>query len=148
MNRPYVIWALIGMVGYSLTTLFMKLAIREGRFNSYLVLAIATGMTASSAIVTVWLRGEARLPAVPDFFSTGALWAYATGLAMAIGVGALFRGLALGPASVVVPIYCMFSAGGAALGLIFLHEPFTARKLVGIALAALSVYLIAGDSSR
>jgi hypothetical protein len=41
MNRPYVIWALIGMVGYSLTTLFMKLAIREGRFNSYLVLAIA-----------------------------------------------------------------------------------------------------------
>jgi drug/metabolite transporter (DMT)-like permease len=38
----------------------------------------------------------------------------------------------------------MWRIGGAVLGLIFLHEPFTLRKALGILLAALSVYLIAG----
>jgi len=38
----------------------------------------------------------------------------------------------------------MFIVGGAILGLIFLHEPVTLRKALGILLAAISVYLIAG----
>ena len=148
MLRSYVAWALIGMVGYSLTTLFMKLAIREGRFTGFLVLAIATSMTASTAITICVTRDETRGMTLADFVSPSAFWAYGTGAAMALGVAALFRGLSLGPASVVVPIYCMFSAGGAALGILFLHEPLSLRKLIGIALAALSVYLIAGNSSR
>ncbi len=148
MFRSYVFWALVGMVGYSLTTLFMKLSIRDGRFTSYLVLAIATGMTASTAIIMVLLRHDLKGMTVQDFLSMDGFWSFATGAAMAVGVSALFRGLALGPASVVVPIYCMFSAGGAFLGLVFLHEPVTVRKLLGIGLAALSVYLIAGNSPR
>lgn len=148
MTRSYVVWALIGMVGYSLTTLFMKLAIRDGKFSSFLVLAIATLATSSSSIIIVLLRGDLKGLTVQDFFGPGAFWAYGTGIVLSIAVSSLFRGLSLGPASVVVPIYGMFSAGGAILGLIFLHEPVTARKPIGIALAALSVYLIAGNSSR
>ena len=148
MSRPYVIWALIGMVGYSLTTLFMKLAIRDGRFSSFLVLAIATEMTATTAVIVLLMRGDLRAMSLQDFWSTSGAWSLACGVCMAVAVAALFRGLALGPASVVVPIYCMFSAGGAVLGLMFLHEPVTARRLIGIALAGLSVFLIAGNAPR
>jgi hypothetical protein len=33
---------------------------------------------------------------------------------------------------------------GAVLGLVFLHEPLTLRKALGILLAAISIYLIEG----
>ena len=55
----------------------------------------------------------------------------------------LFRALSLGPASIVVPIYGMFIVGGAVLGVLFLHEPVTARKLAGIGFAAISILLLA-----
>jgi transporter family protein len=55
----------------------------------------------------------------------------------------LFRALSLGPASIVVPIYGMFIVGGAILGILFLHEPVTTRKVIGISLAVVSVFLIA-----
>jgi len=37
----------------------------------------------------------------------------------------------------------MFIVGGAILGVVFLDEPVTARKLLGVGLAAVSVVLIA-----
>jgi bacterial/archaeal transporter family protein len=58
----------------------------------------------------------------------------------------LFRALSLGPASIVVPVYGMFIVGGAILGILFLHEPLTTRKLVGISLAAISIFLMAKSS--
>ena len=148
MIRPYAVWALIGMVCYSLTTLFMKFAIRDGRFTSFLVLAIATMATFSTSVVVVLIRGDLKGMTAHDFFTPSAFWAYATGAALSIAVSSLFRGLSLGPASVVVPLYGMFAAGGAILGLLFLHEPVSARKLLGIALAAVSIFLIAGNPPR
>jgi transporter family protein len=148
MIRPYVAWALLGMVCYSLTTLFMKLAIRDGRFSSFLVLAIATFGTFSTSLTVVLLRGDFKGMTWRDFNSPAGLWALATAIALSVAVSSLFRGLSLGPASVVVPLYGMFAAGGAILGLLFLHEPVTARRLIGIALAAVSIILIAGNPSR
>lgn len=85
------------------------------------------------------MRGlEAR-----DFTTPSAFWAYATGAALSVAVVSFFRALSLGPASVVVPIYGMFIVGGAVLGMLFLNEPANLRKLVGIGLAAVSVFLIA-----
>jgi transporter family protein len=76
--------------------------------------------------------------------SADGLFALGSGVALVIAVVFYFLALSEGPASVVVPIYGMFIVGGAVLGLIFLHEPFTLRKALGILLAAISVYLIAG----
>jgi multidrug transporter EmrE-like cation transporter len=67
-----------------------------------------------------------------------------TGVALVIAVVFYFLALSEGPTSVVVPIYGMFIVGGAVLGLVFLHEPLTLRKALGILLAAVSIYLIAG----
>jgi transporter family protein len=139
----YIGWAILGMVGYSLVTLFVKLATRSGQFSSFLVLTIASIIVTVSALSIAVMRGDLRGLGVRDLGSPNAFWAYATGVALAVAVVSLFRALSLGPASVVVPIYGMFIVGGAVLGMLFLDEPPNARKILGIGLAAVSVFLIA-----
>ena len=139
----YIAWALLGMAGYSLTTLFVKLATRTGEFGAFAVLAIATAMVAVAAMANALIGGGFAGKEAADFTKPGALWAYAAGLALTVAVGSLFKGLSLGPASVVVPIYGMFILGGAVLGIVFLHEPLTVRRGLGLALAVVGVYLVA-----
>ena len=123
MSKLYLLWAVIGMIGYSVTALLVKFATQSGRFSGYFVLMVSSAMVVAT--------------------STG-LFALGSGVALMIAVVFYFLALSEGPASVVVPIYGMFIVGGAVLGLLFLHEPFTLRKALGILLAAISVYLIAG----
>jgi transporter family protein len=143
----YVAWALTGMVGYSFTTLLVKLATRSGRFSSFLVLAIASALVMATAVCIVLVRGDLGRLGAKDFLSPSAGFAYATGVALTVAVVSLFRALSLGPASTVVPIYGMFIVGGALLAVLFLGEPLSARKLLGIALAVVSIFLIAGNSA-
>jgi transporter family protein len=147
-NLTYIIWALVGMVAYSFTTLFVKLATRGGKFSSFVVLAIATAMVPFATVSVAFLRGDTKGLHFRDFIASDALWIYAAGFALTIAVSSLFRALSLGPASIVVPIYGLFIVGGAILGLVFLHEPVTVRKLLGVAFAAVSIYLLAGGSAR
>ncbi|MGI8740261.1 MAG: EamA family transporter [Gammaproteobacteria bacterium] len=142
----HITWALIGMVAYSLTTLLVKLATRSGQFSSFRVLAIAGVITLTSTVCIVLVRGDLQQVSAKDFLSASAWFAYPTGIALTVAVTSLFRALSLGPASIVVPIYGMFIVGGSILGIIFLHEPLTTRKLVGISLAAISIYLLAKTS--
>ena len=142
----HITWALIGMVGYSFTTLLVKLATRSGQFSSFLVLAIACVITFSTAVSITLLRGDLQQVSAKDFAGSSAGYAYAAGIALTVAVTSLFRALSLGPASIVVPIYGMFIVGGAILGILFLHEPLTARKVVGIGLAVISILLLAKKS--
>jgi bacterial/archaeal transporter family protein len=139
----YIGWAVLGMIGYSLVTLFVKLATRSGEFSSFLVLAMATVIVTVSTVSIAVLRGDLRALEARDFGTPNAFWAYATGISLTVAVVSLFRALSLGPASVVVPIYGMFIVGGAVLGMLFLNETPNLRKLLGIGLAAVSVFLIA-----
>ena len=142
----YITWALIGMVGYSFTTLLVKLATRSGQFSSFLVLAIACVITMITVVSITLVRGDLQSVSAKDFTSSSAWYAYATGIALTVAVMSLFRALSLGPASIVVPIYGMFIVGGAVLGILFLHEPLTARKVAGIGVAVISIFLLAKQS--
>ena len=65
----YIDWALLGMVGYSLATLMVKLATRSGEVFSFFVLAIATfivGIVAWS--IAIW-RGDFSALTANDFVS-------------------------------------------------------------------------------
>jgi transporter family protein len=139
----HITWALIGMIGYSFTTLLVKLATRNGQFSSFLVLAIACAIVFISAVCVTLIRGDLKHVGAKDFASANACFAYATGIALTVAVMSLFRALSLGPASIVVPIYGMFIVGGAILGFIFLHEAVTPRKILGIGLAVISILLLA-----
>ena len=138
----YIGWALLGMVGYSLVTLFVKLATRNGEFSSFVVLTISIAIVAVSTITTVLLRGDFEGLSASDFLGPDAIWSYAAGISLAVAVTSLFKALSLGPASVVVPIYGMFVIGGSVLGILFLKEPIQFEKVLGIITAAISIFLI------
>jgi transporter family protein len=139
----YITWALIGMAGYSFTTLLVKLSTRSGQLSAFVVLAFACIITLTSTVCITLARGDWHSVRARDLLSPSALLAYAAGIALAVAVTSLFRALSLGPASVVVPIYGMFIVGGAVLGILFLHEPLTFRKAAGIGLAVVSIILLA-----
>jgi len=141
MLQSYIFWALLGMAGYSFTTLFAKLAERSGAVSTYMVLAVSTTIVAIVAIAIVVMRGEFRA-LLFDLDRAPLTWAIAGGVALTIAVSSLFHALSLGPANVVVPIYGMFIIGGSLLGVLFLGEPMTWNKIVGLIAAVAGVVLI------
>lgn len=139
----YVHWSLLGMVAYSLVSLFVKLATKSGVLSSFAVLAIATTIVAISAIGIAVTGGHFKALRSEDYLGISALWSLAAGLFLIIAVGSLFKALSMGPASEVVPIYGMFVVGGSVLGFVFLGESMNISKLAGIGLAVGAIYLIA-----
>jgi len=144
MSKSYVLWAVIGMVGYSATAMLVKLATQSGRFSGYFVLMISSGMVVATSTAITILRGDIKTFTRDNLASGDGVLVFGAGVALVIAVVFYFLALSEGPTSIVVPIYGMFIVGGAVLGLVFLHEPFTLRKALGILLAAVSIYLIAG----
>jgi len=139
--QSYIYWALLGMVGYSFTTLFTKLAERSGDVSSFMVLAVSTIIVPIFVLSIVAIRGELK-PLIYNLEKGTFLWAVAGGLALTVAVTSLFHALSLGPANVVVPIYGMFIVGGSLLGVLFLGEPMTWNKIVGLAAAVFGVMLV------
>jgi transporter family protein len=136
----HMFWALLGMAGYSATTLLVKLATRTG-LPSTVVVAIATSMVTATCWLIVAARGQ-TLQLFNSLGTSGGAWSIAAGVAMAIAVTSLFRALQLGPATVVVPVYGMFIVGGFLLGVIFLGETMTPMKLAGVSACVAGIYLI------
>jgi bacterial/archaeal transporter family protein len=58
--QSYVYWALLGMVGYSFTTLFTKLAERSSEVSYYMVLAVSTTIVPIFVLSIVAFRGELK----------------------------------------------------------------------------------------
>ncbi len=142
MSKSYLLWAVIGMIGYSVTATLVKLATQSGRFSSYFVLMISSAMVVATSTTITVLRGDMKTFSRDNLASADGM------LVLGAGVALVIVALSEGPTSVVVPIYGMFIVGGAVLGLVFLHEPLTLRKALGILLAAVSIYLIAGHPAR
>ena len=141
MIKSYVLWALLGMAGYSLMTLFVKLAERSGSVSTYMVLAVSTTIVPIYAIAVVAWRGELKA-LLFDLETAPMLWAIAGGIALTLAVSSLFHALSLGPANVVVPIYGMFIVGGALLGVLVLGEPMPWHRIAGLIAAVAGVVLI------
>ncbi|HDQ98754.1 MAG TPA: EamA family transporter [candidate division WOR-3 bacterium] len=64
------------------------------------------------------------------------------GLLAGFATLAFYLALARGPASVVVPLTGMYILVPALLGIVLLHEPATLTRLLGMASAALAVFLL------
>jgi transporter family protein len=134
----YVLWALLAMVCYSFAFLFMKIALRDLPTFTVMPIAVVTLAVGASAVATVF--GEWSVPSVTSW-PVG--FSLAAGLCLVGAVVGYFRALSTGPVSIVVPIFGMFLVGGALLGIVVLGEGVTAKKMLGIALGAVAVVLIA-----
>src|SRR5437763_15271893 len=136
------------MSGYSVTSTLFMLSTKSGRFSSYFVLIISSAMVVATSTTITILRGDMKTFSRDNLASADGMFVLGAGVALVIAVVFYFLALSEGPTSVVVPIYGMFIVGGAALGLVFLHEPLTLRRALGILLAAVSVSPITGHPAR
>lgn len=136
----YVGWTLLALLAYTVFPPLVNLATRS--VPSAVVTLVAASTFALGAAGVVAYRGE---PVVPHLLSPGAIYMYAAGIALTVGLLAYYYALSVGPVSVVVPLFGMFVVTSSLLGIAVLDEPLTARKLIGIAFAALAIYLIGVD---
>ena len=135
-----VLWALIAMLAYSFVAPFVSRAIGSG-MPEFLVLLITSVMLVLASLVIAALTGELEVRALAH---PSAWNAYLAGAFLSVGIIAYYRALSLGAVSVVVPIFGLFIVVSSVVGFVFLDEPITVRKILGIALAGMAVYLVAG----
>lgn len=133
----YVVYAFVALVAYSLVPPLVDLATEEIPSNTAAL--ISNSILVVVALTAVVYAGEWD---ASNLTGRHAVYAYAAGVFLAVGILAYYRALELGPVSVVVPIFGMFIVGSAAVGVAFLDESLTARKVVGVALAVVAVYLV------
>lgn len=146
VRLDYIAWSILGMIGYSLVTLLVKRATRSGQFSIFFVLAIATVIVSASALSIAALRGDARA-LVAGYFASSSAWLMRLGLYLA----RWYR--------YFVPCRCgrrAWSCRSMArsswaerviLGTVFLNEPPNLRKRLPIALATMSIFLIAAGTT-
>jgi uncharacterized membrane protein len=75
------------------------------------------------------------------------LLALLSGFFEGIGTVALYRALASGPASLVMPLFALYPAVTIVLSFIFLKERLSLMQTTGICLTFVAAILIAGDKS-
>ena len=63
-------------------------------------------------------------------------------MAGALGFLFFYHALARGPATVVIPVTALYVALAAVLAFVFLAEPITVKKLVGLACAIAAMMLL------
>ena len=132
----YLAWSLIALASYSIVSPLVSFVTRD--VPSTVAALITNGMLAIAALGVVLASGESITPYLSH---PKAPYMYLAGVFLAIGILAYYRALALGPVSIVVPIFGLFIVTSSAIGIAFLDEALTARKVAGIALALVAIYL-------
>ena len=135
----YIAWAVVALACYSVFTPLASLATNSA--PSHVVALITNSILAVSAVAVTLYRGD---HVAPYLFGDTGLYIAGAGAFLSVGILAYYRALAGGPVSVVVPIFGSFIVGSAAIGVAFLGEPLTGRKVAGVALTLFGVYLVAG----
>lgn len=136
----YLAYSVLALVGYTLFAPMVKLASQHT--PSTVVAAITNTILVVAAVGVALYSRESILehlvgPSTPYMIGAG--------LCLAVGILAYYRALALGPVSVVVPIYGLFVVTSSVVGIAFLDEAFTLTKAAGIGFAAIAIVLVSID---
>ena len=132
----YLWYALLALAAYALVAPLTKIAMQEIPADT--VALVTNGMLVLAALGVVLATDQ---PLRSSLTGEHALYMYAAGICLAVGILAYYRALAAGPVSVVVPIFGLFLVASSVIGIAFLDEALTLRKAVGIALAIVAVFL-------
>ena len=135
-SLPSLARVLIATAAMALTNLFHKVGLQSGALPETMVAAQAWVFCSLATIFGV-LEGGFRVPR--------GIWLYAASAAVALfaAFATLLHGLALGPASVLVPVAQMSFVFTALLGAVLFRETLDAKKYAGLAIAAAALVLFA-----
>lgn len=143
MTYTYLPYALLAMGSYMFVAPLMRVATTgPDAVPSDVAVVISNTMLIAMAVGLVWYTGQGF---VTHLDSPKLIHVVAAGVFLGIGILALYRALALGPVSVVTPIFAMFLVFSSVIGFLFLGESFTVRKGLGIGFAVVAVYLVSGS---
>ena len=128
---------LIATVALAFSNLFYKIGLQHGALPETMVAAQAWAFCSTATLVG-WLR-ERR------FVFTPGGWSYSTLAAITLSVAfiLLMHALAVGPASVLVPVAQMSFVFTALFGAIAFRETLNVRKRIGLLVAAAALALFA-----
>lgn len=142
MDATYLPYALLAMGAYALVSPLMRVATTgPNAVPSDVAVVVSNTLLIGMALGVLAYSGQG---VTAHLGSPKMAYVLAAGVFLGVGILALYRSLALGPVSVVTPIFAMFLVFSSVIGFLVLGESFTARKALGIALAAASVYLVSG----
>lgn len=133
----YIAWSLLALLTYALVAPLVSLATNE--IPSEVVVVTTNGILVIAAAILLLVSDVS----VGEYVTHDAApYMYAAGGMLAISIIAYYRALELGPVSVVVPIFGMFLVLSSIIGIAVLDEAFTARRVLGIGLAGVAIWLV------
>ncbi len=138
----YLPWAVLSLVAYSAVPPLVSAATNgEGAIPTTVAVVVSNGILLVVGVGLMLWTGNSLLatldhPKFPHVVAAGAF--------LTVGILAYYRALALGPVSVVTPIFATFLVGSAVVGVVFLDETVTARRALAAAFALAAVYLASG----
>lgn len=136
----YLPWAVVALVAYTLVPPLMRVATTGSEaIPSDVATMLSNTILVVAALAVIVVTNQS---VTPHLNSAKAPYALAAGICLAIGILAYYRALSLGPVSVVTPIFGLFLITSSILGMAFLGEAVTTRKLVGIGFAVIAIYLV------
>lgn len=132
----YLLWAIIALASYTVVAPLVSIAMRD--IPSTVVALITNLFLVAGAFGVVVYNGDS----LTAYFDHPKMpYMVIAGIFLTIGILAYYRALSLGPVSIVVPVFGLFVATSSIIGIAFLQESLTARKVAGIGFAVLAIYL-------
>ena len=129
--------ALLALLIYGLWGFFPKIAVSYINPLSAVVYQVGGGLVIG--LLALMLTGF-RLEVQP----VGVLFAFLTGVCGVLGTLFYFAAASRGPISLVASLTALYPLITIVLAVTILHEPLTARQLLGMAFALLAIVLMAG----
>ena len=136
----YLQWALVALLAYSAVAPLVGFATTgDPKIPSFVAALITNGLLLVATIGVVLYEGQSVTAYLGH---PKAPYLYLAGIFLAIGILAYYRALSLGPVSAVVPVFGTFLVISSVVGILFLNESLTLRKVAGIGCAILGIYLV------
>lgn len=136
----YLPWAVLSLVAYSAVPSLIGAATNgESAVPTTVAVLVSNGILVVATLGIMLVTGDSVLgsldhPKFPLVLAAGGF--------LTVGILAYYRALALGPVSVVTPIFATFLVGSTVVAVVFFGESLTARRALGVAFALAAVYLV------
>lgn len=137
MTQRYLLFSLIAFAAYSVVAPLLKIAMETIPSTAAVFLSNSVMLIMIGGMLLYWgisplaFLTHEKMP-----------WIIVWGILLAVSLLAYYRALELGPVSVVVPIYGLFIALSSVIGIAFLDEALTKRKVASIGFAVLAIVLM------
>lgn len=136
----YLQWSILALLAYSAVAPLVGFATTGNpKVPSFVAALITNGLLLLATVAVVLYQGQSVTAYLGH---PKAPYLYLAGVFLAVGILAYYRALSLGPVSAVVPVFGTFLVISSVVGIVFLNESLTARKVAGIGCAMLGIYLV------